>query len=147
MVSYGKRKLLILQLNGPFSEHKERWVFDPLQVVLIKLVNQIRKLCFYSFIKWESLLGVWKSWAFSKLALSKGLTSTELFNPSVLVLDFDLFHCLFRGLQFFFLTWKHSGIQRPFWKTSTDTTTIWFRPPNFLCAVKCIMYSRSPSKN
>lgn len=58
---------------------------------------------------------------------------------------FDLYHCSFRGFQFFFLTWKHSDIPRPFWKASTDTR-IWLRPPNFLCAVKCVMYSRYPSK-
>lgn len=56
---------------------------------------------------------------------------------------FDLDHCLFRGFQFFSSLGSTVISKGHFGKPSK--TSIWFRPPNFLCAIKHLMYSRCPS--
>lgn len=62
-----------------FSKHKEMSIQH-----FVGCAHQFgeseSKLCFYNFIKWESLLGVWKSWAFPNLVLSKGLASTQSYS-------------------------------------------------------------------
>lgn len=149
MVSYGKRKLLILQVTKcslPSASTKR----DECSTLcrLCSSICWIRHVN-YGFIILSSekvtirclkILSIFKAGPQQRADFHP-----ELFNPYVLVVGFDLYCCLFRGLQFFFLTWKNTDIQRPFWKANTDTS-IWFRPLNFLCAVKCVIYSIWPSK-
>lgn len=100
MVSYWKKKL-ILQVTKCFlpSTSTKRWLFNTLEVVF-NLVNQTCKFCFYNFIMLVTIQCLKILSIFKAGPQQRADFHPELFN--VLVVGFDLYHCLFWGFQFFF---------------------------------------------